>query len=57
MCSVSALSKLILEGPQGELTVTYNAQPALADGGLDDCGTISQQQALQPDYTAGHSLR
>lgn len=49
------LSKLIMEGPQDELTLTYNAQPALLTVGsmiaerLVDAG-------ISPDYTAGHSL-
>lgn len=49
------LSKLITEGPQDELTLTYNAQPALLTVGsmiaerLVDAG-------ITPDYTAGHSL-
>jgi len=50
-----SLSKLLLEGPQEELTVTYNAQPALLTVGaliaarLNDAG-------ITADYTAGHSL-
>lgn len=49
------LSQLIMEGPQEELTLTYNAQPALLTVGsmiaerLVDAG-------ITPDYTAGHSL-
>lgn len=49
------LSKLILEGPQEELTLTYNAQPALLTVGaliadrLIDAG-------INADYMAGHSL-
>ncbi|MEK5039583.1 ACP S-malonyltransferase [Sporosarcina sp. FSL K6-3457] len=49
------LSQLITEGPQDELTLTYNAQPALLTVGsmiaerLVDAG-------ITPDYTAGHSL-
>lgn len=49
------LSKLIFEGPQEELTLTYNAQPALLTAGamivdrLIDAG-------VTPDYMAGHSL-
>lgn len=49
------LSRLMKEGPQEELTVTYNAQPALLTVGamiaarLNDAGIV-------PAYTAGHSL-
>lgn len=49
------LSELITNGPQEELTLTFNAQPALLTVGamvasrLKDAGII-------PSYTAGHSL-
>ncbi len=49
------LSKLIFEGPQTELTLTTNAQPALLTTSIailehfKQCGII-------PDYVAGHSL-
>lgn len=49
------LSKLMLEGPAEELTLTYNAQPALLTTGV----MIAQKlikAGIQPDYTAGHSL-
>lgn len=50
-----SLSKLMLEGPAEELTLTYHAQPALLTTGvmvaqrLTDAGII-------PHYAAGHSL-
>lgn len=49
------LSKLMLEGPAEELTLTYNAQPALLTTGV----MIAQKliaAGIKPDYTAGHSL-
>ncbi|WAA10672.1 ACP S-malonyltransferase [Fervidibacillus albus] len=49
------LSKLIFDGPQKELTLTTNAQPAL----LTVCTAILravQQHSIFPDYVAGHSL-
>lgn len=49
------LSKLMLEGPQEELTLTYNAQPAL----LTVSSMITERlirAGVRPDYTAGHSL-
>ncbi|MDN5708651.1 MAG: ACP S-malonyltransferase [Planococcus sp. (in: firmicutes)] len=49
------LSKLMLEGPQEELTLTYHAQPAL----LTVSSMITERlirAGIQPDYTAGHSL-
>ena len=50
-----SLSNLILEGPQEELTVTYNAQPALlAVGSMIAARLI--EEGITPNYTAGHSL-
>ena len=49
------LSKLMLEGPQEELTLTYHAQPAL----LTVSSMITERlirEGIRPDYTAGHSL-
>ena len=49
------LSKLMLEGPQDELTLTYHAQPAL----LTVSSMITERlirAGIRPDYTAGHSL-
>ncbi|ANU19677.1 [acyl-carrier-protein] S-malonyltransferase [Planococcus plakortidis] len=49
------LSKLMLEGPQEELTLTYNAQPAL----LTVSSMITERlirAGVRPNYTAGHSL-
>lgn len=50
-----SLSKLILEGPQEELTVTYNAQPALLTVGSLIASRLIEE-GITPDYTAGHSL-
>lgn len=50
-----SLSKLMLEGPQEELTLTYNAQPALLTTGVMVASKLSQA-GIVPDYTAGHSL-
>lgn len=49
------LSKLMLEGPQEELTLTYHAQPAL----LTVSSMITERlirAGIRPDFTAGHSL-
>lgn len=49
------LSKLMLEGPQEELTLTFHAQPALLTTGA----MISQRlmdHGITPAFTAGHSL-
>lgn len=50
-----SLSNLILEGPQEELTVTYNAQPALLTVGSMIASRLIAE-GIKPDYTAGHSL-
>ncbi|HWK22229.1 MAG TPA: ACP S-malonyltransferase [Ureibacillus sp.] len=50
-----SLSNLMLNGPSEELTLTYNAQPALLTTGV----MIAQKlidAGVKPDYTAGHSL-
>ena len=49
------LSKLITEGPQEELTLTYNAQPALLTVGSMIAARL-KEEGIVPDYTAGHSL-
>lgn len=49
------LSKLMLEGPQEELTLTYNAQPALLTTGVMIASKL-MGAGIVPDYTAGHSL-
>lgn len=49
------LSKLIFEGPQEELTLTANTQPAL----LTTSAAILERfrkSAIKPDFVAGHSL-
>ena len=50
-----SLSKLMLEGPQEELTLTYNAQPALLTTGVMIARRL-MDAGVKPDYTAGHSL-
>lgn len=50
-----ALSKLMLEGPQEELTLTYNAQPALLTTAVMVAEKLIEA-GIKPDYTAGHSL-
>ncbi|WP_432354938.1 ACP S-malonyltransferase [Sporosarcina sp. A2] len=50
-----SLSGLMTEGPQEELTVTYNAQPALLTVGAMIADRLTAA-GIQPTYTAGHSL-
>lgn len=49
------LSKLMLEGPEEELTLTYNAQPALLTTGVLAAKQL-QRAGIQPQFTIGHSL-
>lgn len=49
------LSKLIFEGPEDELTLTANAQPALLTVSVAAYLLLSSE-GLLPDYVAGHSL-
>jgi [acyl-carrier-protein] S-malonyltransferase len=53
-----ALSRLVLEGPEPELTVTANAQPAIVATSSAILAAIRERlQGLPPpDYAAGHSL-
>lgn len=50
-----SLSTLMLDGPQEELTLTYNAQPALLTVGAMIAARLTDA-GIQPSYTAGHSL-
>ncbi|WP_394232562.1 ACP S-malonyltransferase [Niallia oryzisoli] len=49
------LSKLIFEGPQSDLTLTSNAQPALLTTSIAILEYF-KQSGITPDYVAGHSL-
>ncbi|WP_226681239.1 ACP S-malonyltransferase [Sutcliffiella horikoshii] len=49
------LSSLMFEGPQEELTLTYNAQPALLTSSIAILQLL-KQAGIRADYTAGHSL-
>ncbi|MED3562713.1 ACP S-malonyltransferase [Bacillus xiapuensis] len=49
------LSKIIFEGPQEELTLTVNAQPALLTTSIALLA-LFQKSGIQADYLAGHSL-
>ncbi|MTH52709.1 ACP S-malonyltransferase [Bacillus mangrovi] len=50
-----SLSKIMLEGPQEELTLTYNAQPALVTASMAALKGL-ENAGITPDFTAGHSL-
>ncbi|MET3575259.1 ACP S-malonyltransferase [Bhargavaea ullalensis] len=49
------LGTLMIEGPQEELTLTYNAQPALLTAGAAIDAAL-KSAGIRPDYAAGHSL-
>jgi [acyl-carrier-protein] S-malonyltransferase len=49
------LSTIIFEGPQEELTLTTNAQPALLTTSVAILERF-KAEGIQADYTAGHSL-
>ncbi|CAN2252354.1 ACP S-malonyltransferase [Bacillus inaquosorum] len=49
------LSSLIFEGDAEELTLTYNAQPALLTTSLAVLEKF-KESGITPDFTAGHSL-
>src|SRR4029079_14831 len=52
------LSKLILEGPGDELTMTANAQPAIVTTSIAVLAAIREKhpELPQPRFAAGHSL-
>jgi [acyl-carrier-protein] S-malonyltransferase len=50
-----SLSKLIFEGPQEELTLTTNAQPALLTTSISILEYF-KRSGITPDFVAGHSL-
>jgi len=54
------LSRLMFEGPQDELTLTENAQPAIMANALATLRVLEQEAGLKladkADYVAGHSL-
>ena len=55
-----SLSRLMFEGPQDELTLTENAQPAIMANALATLRVLEQEAGLKladkADFVAGHSL-
>jgi [acyl-carrier-protein] S-malonyltransferase len=49
------ISRLCFEGPEDQLKLTANTQPALLTVSVA-AFTVLQEQGLGPDYVAGHSL-
>ncbi len=50
-----SLSKLCMEGPEEELRLTENTQPAILTVSTAACAVL-REQGLKPDFVAGHSL-
>jgi [acyl-carrier-protein] S-malonyltransferase len=51
-----SLSRLCFEGPQAELTLTANAQPAILATSVAALRVIARETDLRPAVVAGHSL-
>lgn len=50
------LSKLCFEGPEDELKLTFNTQPAILAVSIAALRVVQQETGLKADYVAGHSL-
>ena len=51
-----ALSRVCFEGPDDELKLTANAQPAIVTTSIATLRVLEQETGVQPTYVAGHSL-
>jgi [acyl-carrier-protein] S-malonyltransferase len=51
-----ALSRLCFEGPEGELQLTANTQPAILAASVAALRALEAKGAPRPAYVAGHSL-
>jgi [acyl-carrier-protein] S-malonyltransferase len=50
------IGKLCFEGPETDLTLTANAQPAILTTSVAALRVLEAETALKPDHVAGHSL-
>ncbi|GIO30044.1 MULTISPECIES: ACP S-malonyltransferase [Paenibacillus] len=50
-----SISKLMFEGPDGELKKTFNTQPALLTASVAALAAL-REKGIAPDFVAGHSL-
>jgi [acyl-carrier-protein] S-malonyltransferase len=50
-----SLSQLCFEGPESDLKLTENTQPAILTASLA-AFEVMKEQGIEPDYVAGHSL-
>jgi [acyl-carrier-protein] S-malonyltransferase len=51
-----SLSRLCFEGPEAELALTANAQPAILTTSVAALRVLEKETGLRPDVVAGHSL-
>jgi len=51
-----ALSKMCFEGPEEQLTLTANSQPAILTTSIAALRVLQAETGLQPSVVAGHSL-
>jgi [acyl-carrier-protein] S-malonyltransferase len=52
----SDLTRLCFEGPEEELKLTANTQPAILTASIAALRTLQAETGMQPDFVAGHSL-
>ncbi|APG25635.1 MULTISPECIES: ACP S-malonyltransferase [Syntrophotalea] len=50
------LAKLCFEGPEADLKLTANTQPAIVTTSIAALRVLREETGLSPDYVAGHSL-
>ncbi len=53
--ALPGLTRIIFEGPEGRLTLTENAQPAILAVGIA-AGRVLAARGIRPHFVAGHSL-
>lgn len=51
-----SLSEIIFEGPEDELRLTTNTQPAILTTSLSIWSVLTKEIGIRADYVAGHSL-
>ncbi|HEY5907787.1 MAG TPA: acyltransferase domain-containing protein, partial [Vicinamibacteria bacterium] len=51
-----ALSRLCFEGPEADLQLTANTQPAILATSVAALRALRAKTAVQPSFVAGHSL-
>ena len=50
------MKKLCFDGPDSEINLTANAQPAILTNSIAILNIIKEEFCISPDYVAGHSL-